>query len=132
MAGRRLQILQLHDPNGDHDAKILKEFKMSTTELLRKYVGLMNFVIKDYLTFHQNVLEKKIIVFPCNIKNVHWAATIVFNPGGIESTDIAKERGSPQPCFFRYCSQYPDGSRNIDLKKGVIWFLNLAIATRSI
>jgi hypothetical protein len=25
------------------------------------------------------VLEKKIIVFPCNIKNVHWAATFVVN-----------------------------------------------------
>jgi hypothetical protein len=63
MAGTRLQILEKHDPDGDHDAKILEEFKMSTTELMRKYVGLMNFVIKDYLTFNRMVLEKKKLSF---------------------------------------------------------------------
>jgi hypothetical protein len=39
----------------------------------------------------------------------------------------AKQRSSPKPCFLlRCCSKHPGGSRNIDLKKGVIWFLNLA------
>ena len=126
VAGKRKDTLEKNDPKGNDDAKILEEFKMSTAELMRKYVGLMIFVIKDYLTFNRNVWEKKIIVFPCNNKNVHWAATYVFNPGGIEASTAAKQRGSPQPCFFRYCSKHPDGSRNIDLKKGVIWFLNLA------
>jgi hypothetical protein len=61
---------------------------MSTPELLRKYDGMMNFVIKEYfLAFKQNVLGKKIIVFPCKIKNCHWAATFVFNPGGIEASN---------------------------------------------
>ena len=44
MAGRRLQRRQEHDPNVNHDATILEEFKMSTTEMLRKYTSLMNFV----------------------------------------------------------------------------------------
>ena len=126
MAGNREKALQTNDSIGDHEATIVKEYHMSEAELLRKYDGLTNFVIKEYLAFHPKVLEKKIIVFPCNIKNCHWAATFVFNPGGLEASNAVKQCGLPKPCFLRYCSKHPDGSRNIDLKKGVIWFLNLA------
>ena len=115
----------MSDPHRDHNPRIAEEYSMGVDDLLRIHEGLMNFVIKDYLTFNQNLLEKNTIVFPCNIKNSHWAATFVFNPGGIEATDAVKQRGLAKPCFFRYCSQHPDGSRGIDRNKGVIWFLNL-------
>ena len=83
---------------------------MSTAELLRKYDGLMNFVIKEYLAFHPKVLEKKIIVFPCNIKNCHWAATFVFNPGGFEGSNAVKQRGSPNSSVIAVNIQMAQGT----------------------
>ena len=126
MAGTRLKILKRNDPHGDpKNARVVEEFHMGVDDFLRNCEGLMNFLIKEYLAVNRNLLENKIIVFPWNIKDSHWGATFVFNPGAIEDTNSAKARGSPKPSFFRYCSKHPDGSRDIDLKKGVIWFLNL-------
>jgi len=69
-------------------------------------------------------MTKKLIVFPVNIGNYHWACVFVFNPEYIESTS----EDSPRTCFLRYCNLEPDGTREILHEIAILWFLNLAIS----
>jgi hypothetical protein len=90
------------------------------------YEGQMNSIVKNLLFFNPGLLQKKILVFPCNIKNSHWGATFVFNPGDIEAA--FDDASSCRTCFFRYCSLHPSGTRKIPNEFGIIWFLNLAFS----
>jgi hypothetical protein len=43
----------------------------------------MNRVVKEVLLFYPGLLQKRLIVFPTNLRNNHWGATFVFNAGDI-------------------------------------------------
>ena len=72
-------------------------------------------------------------MFPHNEGKQHWSVTFVFNAGSIrENLKVEDESKEPslQPCFFRYCSSIPNGSRIVDLDSGVLWFLNLCYSNK--
>ena len=66
------------------------------------------------------------LVFPTNEGDSHWSVTFVFNASFIQQdVDVDSDVGLLQPCFFRYCSSLPTGSRNTLSSHGIPWFLNL-------
>ena len=82
-------------------------------------------IITKVLMPNPSMLDKKLLVMPkCHAK--HWSAVFIFNPSYIDLASTRKKQECLQPCFFRYCSIFPDGSRPVPTSHGVMWFLNLA------
>jgi hypothetical protein len=73
--------------NGAEHAECLdlvnKRYGSSKEELYQKYDDQMNRVVKEVLLFYPGLLQKRLIVFPTNLRNNHWGATFVFNAGDI-------------------------------------------------
>ena len=68
-------------------SSLVKEEKYgcSKEEVFLKYDDQMNHVVKNVLLFYPGLLQKRLIVFPTNLRNNHWGATFVFNAGEIEA-----------------------------------------------
>ena len=64
-------------------ALVKEKYGSSKEELNRKYDDQMNHVVKKVLLFYPGLLQKRLIVFPTNLRNNHWGATFVFNAGDI-------------------------------------------------
>jgi len=107
-------------------ALVKKRYGSSKEELYQKYDDQMNRVVKEVLLFYPGLLQKRLIVFPTNLGDNHWAATFVFNAGDVVAAtdDVSCLR----TCFFRYCSLHPSGTTKIPNNVGVVWFLNLAFS----
>jgi hypothetical protein len=55
------------------DLVLVKEkFGGSKDDLYSRYNDQMNHVVKNVLFFHPGLLQKRIIVFPSNLRNNHW------------------------------------------------------------
>ena len=101
-----------------------EKFQCTEGDITRNWQQHMNFVAKTILSENVGLIQKKVVVFPRNLANSHWMVTFVFNPSSI---DKDKEfRHEVRPCFFRYCSKDPSGSRKAQISHGLIWFLNFA------
>lgn len=109
-------------------ALVKEKYGGSKEELYVKYDDQMNYVVKNVLFFYPGLLEKRVIVFPTNLRNDHWGATFVFNAGDIVANVDHASSGSCRTCFFRYCSKHPNGTTTIPNATGIIWFLNLAFS----
>ena len=125
----------LYDFRGELEQAMTKKFPDVTEEQLeRKYETEMNRILQEVLVYHRGILEKKVIVFPINFGNSHWGVTFVFNAGDMKHDKDESEDGTSSPwmpCFFRYCSIDPSGSRTIPNKHGIVWFLNLAYSSNN-
>jgi len=83
------------------DLVLVKEkFGGSKDDLYSRYNDQMNHVVKNVLFFHPGLLQKRIIVFPSNLRNNHWGATFVFNAGDITAAIDDASSGSCRICFF--------------------------------
>jgi hypothetical protein len=60
----------------------------------------MNHAVKNVLVFHPGLLQKRIVVFPTNLRNNHWGATFVFNAGDITAAIDDTSSGLCRTCFF--------------------------------
>jgi hypothetical protein len=100
----------------------------SKDDLYSRYNNQMNQVVKNVLFFHPGLLQKRIIVFPTNLRNNHWGATFVFNTGDITAAIDDASSGLCRTCFFCYCSRHPCGTTRIPNEIGIIWFLNLVFS----
>ena len=90
---------------------------------------MSNLLIK-VVSRNPGLLQQKLIVFPYCEDFSHWSAMFVFNANSIsetvEQTNTSSNAGTIlRPCFFRYCSVLNDGTHQVGLAQGVIWFLNL-------
>ncbi len=117
------------DKNSAVVCDLVKEkFGGSKDDFYSRYDNQMNHVVKNVLFFHPGLMQKRIIVFPTNLRNNHWGATFVFNAdditAGIDDTALDLCRA----CFFCHCSFHPCGTTRIPNKIGIIWFLNLAFS----
>jgi hypothetical protein len=108
-------------------ALVREKFGGSKEDLYAIYDNQMNHVVKNVLLFYPGLLQKRLIVFPTNLRKNHWGATFVFNAGDIEAA-VEDASGSGRTCFFRYCSFNPCGMTQIPNDIGIIWFLNLAFS----
>lgn len=106
-------------------SELVKE-KLKATEdnILNSWKKHQTFILKNVLSVYPSIMQKKVIVFPKNLNNAHWMVTFVFNPSSIHR-DFAFRQGL-RPCFYRYCSQNPSGTRKVKIQQGLLWFLNLA------
>ena len=77
-----------------------RKFGGSKDDLYSRYDDQMNQVVKNVLIFHPGLLQKRIIVFPTNLRNDHWGATFVFNAGDILAAIDDTSSGSCKTCFF--------------------------------
>jgi hypothetical protein len=113
------------------NGKSLSNLKSDSKEIDFRQQVQQDFVVNDIIEKNPVLLSKKVLVFPQNGDGEHWSATFVFNPSFIrdhvetvEETDI-----SSKPCFFRYCSINPLGTRKVSIDSGiVIWFLNVSFS----
>ena len=79
---------------------VKEKFGSSKDDLYSRYDDQMNQVVKNVLFFHPGLLQKRIIVFPTNLRNDHWGATFVFNAGDIVAAIDDTSSGSCRTCFF--------------------------------
>ena len=88
----------------------------------------MNHIIEK----NPGLLSKKVLVFNQNEDADHLRVTFVFSPGFIRDNvkDTGDPSNSPIPCFFRYCSKFPLGTRVVSIDTGIIWFLNLCYSNK--
>jgi hypothetical protein len=108
--------------------KLIKDtLRIDSTTIKKNQQMTQNYVLEHIIDRNPGLLSKKVLVFPQNEWEEHWSVTFVFNAGSIRAEFEAQDESKPslQPCFFRYCSSIPDGSRVVDLDSGVLWFLNL-------
>ena len=121
--------------NGDLNAlqdEIIELYKKPYHELADEYIRLRKGVMKKILK-NAGLLSRRVIVFPINESNAHWAVTFVFNASyidDVQSSDPAISKKSLRPCFFRYCSLHRCGRRSTATSQGVAWFLNLCYSLR--
>jgi hypothetical protein len=54
---------------------VKEKFVGSKDDLHSRYNNQMNQVVKNVLFFHPGLQQKRIIVFPTNLRNNHWGAT---------------------------------------------------------
>ena len=76
------------------------------------------------------MLDKKLLIIP-QCQGKHWSAVFIFNASFIEVAQSEECNVVPEclrPCFLRYCSMTPDGSRTVRTSQGILWFLNLAFS----
>ena len=126
-------MLQLKADNASLDEtdleKLIKKTLLLDSNTIKKNQQMnQNYVLENIIDRNPGLLSKKVLVFPHNEGKEHWSVTFVFNAGSIrENLEVENESKEPslQPCFFRYCSSIPDGSRIVNLDSGVLWFLNL-------
>jgi hypothetical protein len=112
-------------PPDELDKLILQRFKASRQTIHAEYLEHTKHLLKNVIVPNLGMLEKKILVFPSNMKDAHWTVTFVFNASYIQhDIDAEVESGWLQPCFFRYCSLVTDGSRYTSTAEGIPWFLN--------
>jgi hypothetical protein len=107
---------------------VKEKFGGSKDDLYSRFDDQMNHVVKNVLFFHPCILQKRIIVFPINLRNDHWGATFVFNAGDITAAIDDASSGLCRTCFFCYCSLHPCGTTRTPNKIGIIWLLNLAFS----
>ena len=100
--------------------RIHDKYKCTLQELSDKYLNFRNSLLKTVVHVNPGILSRRVIIIPCNENNNHWSATFVFN-----ASCIVDEEPRARPCFFRYCSYFPDGSRQVKVNQGITWFLNL-------
>jgi hypothetical protein len=119
------------DKNSAVVCDLMKEkFGGSKDDLYSRYNDQMNHVVLNVLFFHPCILQKRIIVFPNNLRNNHWGATFVFSAGDITAAIDDASSGSCMTCFLCYCSLYPCCMTRIPNEIGIVWFLNLAFGTQ--
>ena len=87
-------------------ALVKKKFGGSKDDLYSRYDDQMNQVVKNVLIFHPGLLQKRIIVFPTNLRNNHWGATFVFNAGGITAAIDDASSGLCMTCFLLLQSSF--------------------------
>jgi hypothetical protein len=111
---------------------IKKKFKESSDNIQSENRRQYNYVLEHLVDRNPGLLSKKVLVFPQNEGDLHWSVTFVFNAGCIDVPFDASNntRKALQPCFFRYCSSIPEGSRNVCKSSGIIWFLNLCYSNQ--
>lgn len=117
----------------DKETDCLCASKRQTLEfdaLQEESAAKMTYIIQKVLMPNPSMLEKKLLVMPrCDGK--HWSAILIFNASFIELAQVREcntKAGCLRPCFFRYCSIRPDGTRNVPTTNGVLWFLNLVFS----
>ena len=106
---------------------IFATYKKQYHVLADNYLRLRNVLMKKILK-NAGLLSRRVIIFPINEDDQHWALTVVFNASyidDVQSSDPAISRKSMRPCFFRYCSLSPSGRRETRISQGVAWYLNL-------
>jgi hypothetical protein len=125
-------LLQLEKDNAAMPQTQLAELIFNILKADSSSIKKAQQVQQDYIVNHiiernPGLLSKKVLVFPQNENGKHWSATFVFNPGSIceNVEDIENSNNSLRPCFFRYCSIDPLGTRQVAIDTGIIWFLNL-------
>ena len=126
---RALKIAALApDPSKINDA--IKERFGTTLEGLAEYFrNMRNHLVERVIDPNAGMLERRLIVFPCNENSNHWSATFVFNASFINvSADAPEVPNGLRPCFFRYCSMDPNGTRHVPHSQGIVWFLNLCVS----
>ena len=119
------------DLNAFHDY-IMEEYKKPYHELADVYIRLRKGLMKKILK-NAGLLSRRVIVFPINEDNAHWAVTFVFNASfidDVQSSDPSISNKSLRPCFFRFCSLQRSGRRSTGTSQGVAWFLNLCYSLR--
>ncbi|KAI2501078.1 hypothetical protein MHU86_13369 [Fragilaria crotonensis] len=130
-------LLQLEKDNASMDEKELealvqKILGTGSKQIKRTQQVQQDFVVHEIIERNPGLLSKQVLVFPQNEDGEHWSVTFVFNPGYIRDNvgDIENADNSPKPFFFRYCSKYPFGTRDVSIDTGIIWFLNLSYSTK--
>ena len=109
-------------------AMVNEKYRGSKEDLYLKYDDQINYVVKNVLFFYLDLLQKRILVLPTNLRHDHWGATFVFNAGDIVADVDDASSGSYRTCFLRYCSRHPNGTTKIPNSLCIIWFLNLAFS----
>ena len=124
--------MQVRDYMDSYDAETKRLVAVAEDEtnfhaLSEDYSNKMNFVIEKVVMRDPSMLEKRLLVIP-KCASQHWSAVFVFNASFIELVESRSWRESAEclhPCFFRYCSMCPDGTRKVPTSDGTVWFLNL-------
>ncbi|KAI2490595.1 hypothetical protein MHU86_23969 [Fragilaria crotonensis] len=104
---------------------ILDRFKAPVTQLASDYCKLRNHLVQHVIHPNPGILDRRMIVFPCNENESHWSATFVFNAAYNTSEAEKRNNDGLRACFFRYCSMDTNGRRNVPNSQGILWFLNL-------
>jgi len=65
---------------------MLQRRQTALNAMFAQYEEAMNDIVKNILFFNPGLLQKNILVFPCNLGNSHWGGTFIFNPWNIEAT----------------------------------------------
>lgn len=104
---------------------IMDRFKAPVTQLASDYCKLRNHLVQHVIHPNPGILDRRMIVFPCNENESHWSATFVFNAAYNTSEVEKRNKDGLRACFFRYCSMDTNGRRNVPISQGILWFLNL-------
>ena len=105
---KRQEFIECHVLDSVAAAMRAEHPQVIEADLTKIYDKQQQRVVDEFLGLRPGcVLDTQIIVFPLNFANQHWGATFVFHAGAIRSCD----EGSHVPCFFRYCSKDPHGTR---------------------
>jgi hypothetical protein len=88
-------------------AAIVEKYGSPVHELGATYQKEREHILKKLVTPNAGILSRRVLVFPFNECDGHWAVTFVFNPSYINSSgssDTKSDSNLMRPCFFRYCS----------------------------
>jgi hypothetical protein len=128
-------LLKLERDNASMDEKeredmILEMLGANSEKIQKLQEQQQNYVLNKIIDQNPGFLSKKVLVFPHNKDQMHWSVTFVFNAGFVREKLDDSDNSIPslQSCFFRYCSFVPDGTRDVPVDTGIIWFLNLCFS----
>jgi hypothetical protein len=63
---------------------IENKFKAKEEEIMTSWTRHTDNVSKKILSVNRCLIQKKMILFPQNLRNAHWMVTFVFNPSSID------------------------------------------------
>ena len=107
------------DEETDHlyTTKTTAELKLE--DLAQKSSQEMTMAIEKVLMPNPSMLDKKLLIIP-QCQGKHWSVVFIFNASFIEVAQSEECNVVPEclrPCFLRYCSMTPDGSRTVRTSK---------------
>ena len=126
---RALRLWSQEADKAKIEKAIIDRFGASLEQLTVRYGEMRQQLFELVIDPNAGMLERRLIVFPCNENQSHWSATFVFNASFIKMSANAEDiPNGLRPCFLRYCPMEPHGTRDVPVSQGILWFLNLCVS----
>jgi hypothetical protein len=111
----------------EHEDLIVEMLGAKSKEIQKLQEQQQNYALNRIIDQNPGLFSNKVLVFPHNKGQMLWSVTFVFNAGFVSEKldDSNNSIPSLQPCYFRYYSSVPDGTCDVPVDTGIIWFENM-------